>query len=79
MIDFETTQVPQPYNSVLNEVPNNNDITRIGNIVLNEVPNSNDATYIASNVRLITMGAQRFSMAAYIAIMQKSSLTRNER
>ena len=71
---------------MLNEVPDNNDIMCVANIVLNEVPNSNDATWIEiemnwieSNVPLTIMGAQRFSVAAYIAIMQKSRLTRNER
>ena len=49
---------------MLNEAPNNNDVTRVANIVLNEAPNSNDATRVANNVRLTTMGAQQFSMAA---------------
>ena len=31
------------YNFVLNEAPNNNDVTHVANIVLNEAPNSNDA------------------------------------
>ena len=39
---------------MLNEAPNNNDVTCIGNIVLNEAPNSNDATHIANNVCLAT-------------------------
>ena len=51
------------YNFVLNEVPNNNDVTCVENMVLNEEPNSNDTTYVANNVHLITMDAQ-FSMAA---------------
>ena len=49
---------------MLNEVPNNNDVTRVGNIVLNETPNSNDATRVGNNVRLTAMDAQQFSMAA---------------
>ena len=57
---------------MLNEVPNNNDITHVENMVLNEVPNSNDATCVANNVHLATMGAQQISMEAYTAIMQKS-------
>ena len=48
--------------------------------VLNEVPNRNDAMGVANNVRLITMGAVQFSMAAvYLIIIQKSRLTRDER
>ena len=58
---------------MLNEVPNNNDVTHIGNIVLNETPNSNDATQVGNNVRLSAMGAQQLSMVVtYVAIMQKS-------
>ena len=60
---------------MLNEAPNNNDITRIANIVLNEVPNSNDATDVGNNVRLTAMGAQQFS----VAIMQKGRFTRDKR
>ena len=68
------------YNFMLNEVPNNNDAMRIANIVLNEVPNSHDVTCVANNVCLTTMGTQQFSMvASYIAIMQNSQLTRDER
>ena len=52
------------HNFVLNEVPNNNDATRVANIVLNEAPNSNDATCVGNNVCLTAMGAQQFSMAA---------------
>ena len=48
---------------MLNEVPNNNDVTHVANIVLNEAPNSNDAKRIGNNVRLIAMGAQQLSMA----------------
>ena len=48
---------------MLDEVPNNNDVTRIANIVLNEAPNSHDATRIGNNVRLTTMDVQQFSMA----------------
>ena len=46
---------------MLNEVPNNNDITRIANIVLNEVPNSNDTTHIVNIVHLATMSAHNNS------------------
>ena len=50
---------------MLNEAPNNNDdVTRIGNIGLNKMPNSNYAMHVGNNVRLTTMGAQQFSMAA---------------
>ena len=49
---------------MLNEVLNNNDVTRVANIVLNEAPNSNNATCVANNVHLTTIGAQQFSMAA---------------
>ena len=52
------------YNFVLNEVPNNNDITYVANTVLNEVDNSNDAMHVGNNVRWTTMGLQQFSMAA---------------
>ena len=43
---------------MLNEVPNNDDITHVENIVLNEAPNSNDARCAVNNMRLTTMGAQ---------------------
>ena len=42
---------------MLNEKPNNNNVTCIANIVLNEAPISNDATRVANNVCLTTMGA----------------------
>ena len=63
----------------MNEAPNNNDVTRIANIVLNETPNSHDATHVGNNVRLTAMGAQQILNGGYIAIMQKSRLTRDER
>ena len=47
---------------MLNEAPNNNDITYIAIIVLSKEPNSNDSTSIANNVCLTTMGVQQFSM-----------------
>ena len=50
-------------NFVLNEAPNNNDVTCIEN-VLNKAPSSNDTTCIANNVRLITMDSQQSSMVA---------------
>ena len=57
--------------------PNSNDITHIANIVLNEVPNSNDTMCVVNNVRL---GAQQFLIAAnYIAFIQKSQITRDEK
>ena len=49
---------------MLNEVPTNNNVTRVANIVLKEAPNSNDATRVGNNVHLTAMGAQQFSMAA---------------
>ena len=49
---------------MLNEVPNDNDVTCIANIVLNEAPNSNDGTPIGNNVCLSAVGAQQFSVAA---------------
>ena len=55
---------------MLNEAPNNNDVTHVANIMLNEVPNSNDATRIANNVYFTTMGI--ILSGSYIAIMQKS-------
>ena len=62
------------YNFVLNEEPNNNDITRVANIVFKEVPNSNDATHVVSNVCLTTMGAEQFSMAAIQQSCRKANL-----
>ena len=44
------------YNFVLNEAPNNIDVTCVANIVLNEAPNSNDATRVGKNVCLTAMG-----------------------
>ena len=49
---------------MLNEVPNNNDVTHVANIVFDKAPNSNDAMCIVNNVCLTTMGAQQFSMVA---------------
>ena len=49
---------------MLNEAPNNNDVTRVANIVLNRAPNNNDAMRVGNNVRLITMGEQQHSMVA---------------
>ena len=43
---------------MLNEVPNNNDITHIAKVMLKEVSNSNDNICIVNNVCLSTMGAQ---------------------
>ena len=52
------------YNFMLNQAPNNNDVTRIENMVLNKAPNSNDAMRLSNNIRLTTMGTQQFSMVA---------------
>ena len=49
---------------MLNEAPNNNDVTYVANIVWNKVPNSNDAMRIVNNMCLTTMGAQQFSRVA---------------
>ena len=49
---------------MLNEVPNNNDVTHLANMVLNEAPNSNDATCVGNNVHLTAVGEQQSSMAA---------------
>ena len=49
---------------MLNEVPNNNDVTHVANIVLNKAPNSNDTTRIVNNVCITTMGTQQFSIPA---------------
>ena len=49
---------------MLNEAPNNNDITCMANTVLNKVPNSNDATRVGNNVCLTAVGEQQFSMVA---------------
>ena len=49
---------------MLNEAPNNNYIMNIENMALNKLPNSSGATLVANNMRLTTMDAQQFSMAA---------------
>ena len=59
---------------MLNEAPNNIDITHIVNVVLKEVPNSNDATHVASNVRLTIMGTQQLSMVAISPSCRKADL-----
>ena len=61
---------------MLNEAPNNNDVTRIANIVLNKEPSSNDTTCIAkrNNVHLTIMGTQKFSMAAIQPSCRKADL-----
>ena len=48
---------------MLNEAVNNNHVTSVENM-LNEAPNSKDAMRVANNMRLTTMGAQKFSMVA---------------
>ena len=56
---------------MLKEAPNNNNSTHVANNVLNKVANRNDATGVLNNVRLTTLGAKHFSMAAvYIVIIQ---------
>ena len=62
------------HNFMLNEAPNNDDVTRIANIMLNKAPNSNDATCIANNVHLTTMGAQQFSMVTIQPSCRKADL-----
>ena len=62
------------YNFVLNEVPNNNDITRVANIVLNDAPISNDATCVGNNVRLTAVGARQFSMVAIQPSCRKADI-----
>ena len=49
---------------MLNDMPNNNDITHVANIMLNEAPISNDTTHVKNNMRLTAMGEQQFSMVA---------------
>ena len=60
---------------MLNEAPNNNDIIHVANIVLNEVPNSNDREQCTLNCN----GRTTILNGDYIAIMQKSRLTRDKR
>ena len=64
---------------MVNEAPNNNNVTHAANIVLNEVPNSNGAMQLVNNVCLTTMGTQQNFIGSYIVIMQKSRLTRDKR
>ena len=49
---------------MLNEDPNNNDVTHVANNVLNEAPNINSITRVVNNVHLTTMDVQQFSVAA---------------
>ena len=49
---------------MLNEAPNNNDVTCVANILLNKVPNSHDTMHIGNNVPFTAVGAQQFSMMA---------------
>ena len=65
---------------MLSKAPNNNDVTCIAHIMLNKVPNSCDAIHVTINMRLTTMGAiANNSQGGYIAIMQKSQLTRDKK
>ena len=61
-----------------NEAPNNNDVTHIANIVLNEAPNSNDPMCVVNNLRLNTMGAQKFTMAAIKQSCRKPTYQRQD-
>ena len=58
---------------MLNEAPNNNDVTHVTNIVLNKAPNSEDTMLIGNN-RLTTMGAQQISMSAIEPSCRKANL-----
>ena len=49
---------------MLNEAPNNNDVTHVANVMLNEAPNSNDTMHVENNMHITAMGTQQFSMAA---------------
>ena len=60
---------------MLNEASNNNDAMRIANIMLNEVPNSNNNKKCMFNYH----GHTTMLNGGYIAIIQKSQLTRDER
>ena len=62
------------YNFVLNEAPNNNDITHVANIELYEAPYSNDAMRVGNNVCLTAIGAQQFSVAAIQPSCRKADL-----
>ena len=59
------------YIFVLNEVPNNSDITCVTSIVLNKARNSNDSKKCA----LTTMGAQQCSIAAVQPSRRKADLS----
>ena len=73
-------EMARPIKSCVCHPCNNNDNMCIANIVLNEVPNTNDAMRIANNVCLTTMHGQTMILnGGYIAIMQKSRLTIDER
>ena len=63
---------------MLYEVPNNNKVIRIANIMLNEAPNSHDTTRIGNNA-LNCNGRTTILNGGYIAIIQKSRLTRDMR
>ena len=63
---------------MLYEVPNNNNVTRIANIVLNKAPNSHDTTRIGNNAPNCN-GRTAIVNGGYIAIIQKSQLTRDKR
>ena len=69
------------YNFVLNVVPNNNDVMHVANnvMVLNEAPNSNDTTHVRKNAHFNCNGCTTILNGDYIAIMQKSQLTRDKR
>ena len=56
---------------MLNEAPNNNDVTCVANIVLNEAPNSKDTVHVANNVYLTTQHTTILN-GGYIATIQKT-------
>ena len=49
---------------MLNEVPNNNDITCVAYVMLNKASNSNNAMRTGNNVRLTAVGRQHLSVVA---------------
>ena len=61
---------------MLNEAPNNNDVMHVANTVLNEVPNNEDATQHSQKCAFNYHGHTTMLNGSYIAVMQKSQLTR---
>ena len=62
------------YNFMLNEAPNNNDVTHIANTMVNEEPNSNDTMCTGNTVCLTAMSTQQFSMVAIQPSCRKGDL-----